>query len=459
MMKIENKIYKSSLVTNPPAHHFFGFHDLPQWNHAGDMMLALRVDSIDHPPLPDQKADSGVILYPEREFIPIHVTSAFNYPQGARQQWIGSSDLFVCNIRRQDHWGANVVDARDRKVINVLDFPIHCLDNQGHHGFFVNYSRLHRLGGYGYVGVDDHTSSENIPNDCGIYKGDIRTNKYELLVSILECARIGAPSSRQGGRHHYLTHLSLSPSGNRLAFLHRYLLPDGGLTTRLMTVGVDGDDLRVLAKGFLSHFDWLDDGRILIWGRIDEATRNLRELPIFWLPGGDVLARTAKKILKQFIKPGTDKKSGNAAFFAIEDNENPNFQIVGARFLKEDGHPMVCPADRHWMVIDTYPDNEGWRKLMLYNMFEDHVVDLGRYQMITKAPDWGKWNQNNALPGVEPLIVQSFGEKKLIYTRSGLHCDLHPRWHPKGKAVAFDSIHEGTRQIYVIDFFKDDGVL
>jgi len=29
--------------------------------------------------------------------------------------------------------------------------------------------------------------------------------------------------------------------------------------------------------------------------------------------------------------------------------------------------------------------------------------------------------------------------------------DLHPRWHPPGRFVTFDSIHEGTRQVHLAD--------
>ena len=29
--------------------------------------------------------------------------------------------------------------------------------------------------------------------------------------------------------------------------------------------------------------------------------------------------------------------------------------------------------------------------------------------------------------------------------------DLHARWRPDGKQLGFNSVHEGTRQIYVID--------
>ena len=30
-------------------------------------------------------------------------------------------------------------------------------------------------------------------------------------------------------------------------------------------------------------------------------------------------------------------------------------------------------------------------------------------------------------------------------------CDLHPQWRPDGKQIGFNSVHEGSRQVYVMD--------
>ena len=37
------------------------------------------------------------------------------------------------------------------------------------------------------------------------------------------------------------------------------------------------------------------------------------------------------------------------------------------------------------------------------------------------------------------------------YGSGDWRCDLHARWRPDGRQLGFNSVHEGTRQIYVID--------
>ena len=95
---------------------------------------------------------------------------------------------------------------------------------------------------------------------------------------------------------------------------------------------------------------------------------------------------------------------------------------VGQGILPADGHACYSP-DRRWIVTDTSARHRGRdvvRELMLYSPREQVKVYLGTYR----------------------ADAQFVGD---------IRCDLHPRWSPDGQAITFDSVHEGTRQIYVVD--------
>ncbi len=432
-------------ATVGPRHHLFGFHDLVQWNARGDRMLALEVEDISHPPLPGQAALSGVVDPETQAFIPVAPTTAFNYPQGSRQQWIGEGNLFLFNDRVGESWGSRIADADTRRVVETLPFAVHTCDPATGRTFGINYARLHRVGGYGYVGLPDLGAASDIPDDDGIHCGELRTGTCSLLVSIRAVAACGERQPVMTGYPHYLTHLLLNPARTRLAFLHRYRLPDGGEATRLMTVGTDGTGLRCLAKGFLSHFDWLDDGTVFIWGRMDGGMANLRENPLLRLPVVRDALRLAKRSVRGLL--GRTTSVLQVSFLRVRDVAGGVPQPVARGVLTEDGHPMVCPAARDWLVNDTYPDAQGERTLMLYNHVQNRRIDLGRFRMLDARPG----PVAEAFEGVDPRIRRQFSDTQYLFTRSGYHCDLHPRWKGDGTAVAFDSIHEGTRQIYVAD--------
>lgn len=84
---IKNEI-TTERVTNGPKHHLFGFHDLLISNKAGNKYLCLEVDIINRPPLPDEKYGVGYVE--NGQFVKVGDTTALNYPQGARRQWVGA---------------------------------------------------------------------------------------------------------------------------------------------------------------------------------------------------------------------------------------------------------------------------------------------------------------------------------------------------------------------------------
>lgn len=446
-------------ITSGPKHHLFGFHDLVQTNAKGDFALALEVDDISHPPLPGETCRSGIVPAKGGEFMPIHTTHTWNYPQGARQQWIGDSDLFTCNDRDDNgNVFAWIGDARERKTVDRLPFPVHCMNAANKLAFWFNYDRVHACGGYGYhpnrmVGS---CHLNDCPDDDGIWCGDMQTGSIKLLSSIATIAGCGECHAVKTGYPHYVTHFMLNPTGERLAFLHRYRVPDGGEITRLMTIGSDGECLRCLAKGFLSHFTWIADNELFIWGEHQPGLCAMREAGYLRIPGVLQGALVAKKILRMMRKYRTPATSHgnteqNKAFLRIKDVDNPDIEKCAIGILTEDGHPMARPGQLTSLISDTYPDGDGNRVLMHYDVSKNLRYDIGTFKMIPDKPDCNTFDVKAAQAGMDGRVLRKFPRDLYMFARSGFHCDLHPRWSYNGKTAYFDSIHDLTRQVYAVE--------
>lgn len=429
-------------LTNGPKHHLFGFHDLIISNKADTKYLCLEVDIINRPPLAGELFGVGYVE--NGKFVRVGETTALNYPQGARQQWVAESDLFTVNNRVGDVWGTDLYDASNNKLLDRFEATTHMLSKDGHYAFGLDYARLFRLGGYGYSGIPDISANEIAPSNSGITVLDLKTKEKKILVSVREAAECGHTKLLSGSSH-YLTHLCLNPSCTRLAFLHRYSLPDGGGMTRLMTIGVDGTGLRCIAQGFLSHFDWKDDNHVYIFGRANSSLDSFRDNKLLSNPIVSSSLVFAKKVIKSLL----GKKANNLgkSFMMISDSETPAIIPFAQDIIPLDGHPMTNPSNNNWCVSDTYPDVNGDRVLMLYDFEKSIRYDLGNFRMIFETPDMSL--REDFFKGVDLQKIVS--PDNLAFTRSGLHCDLHPRWNSKGDKVVFDSIHEGTRQMYRIN--------
>ena len=437
---------KIKRLTNGPKHHLFGFHDLLITNGTGDKCLSLEVDIMNRPPLPGELFGIGYVK--DGQYVKVGETTALNYPQGARQQWVSDTEVFRVNHRGGAVWGTDLYDASTNQLVERFEATTHMLSKDGRYAYGLDYARLFRLGGYGYSGIADKGAAVALPADSGISKMDMQTKKVEVLVSVSQVAEYGS-GSILGVSHHYLTHLCLNPSCTRVAFLHRYFMADGGLMTRLMTIGTDGTGLRCLAQGFLSHYDWKDDKTIYIFGRANSSLDALRNNPLLSNPLMVGPMKIAKKVAKFILHRGNGGGKANVGkyFMMITDTEQPIITPFAQEVITEDGHPMTNPINNDWCINDTYPNKDGIRTLMLYNFVTNQRIDLGTFKRLMDRPDMTL--AEKYFTGVDSKILSSISQEELAFTRSGLHCDLHPRWSRNGQQAVFDSIHEGTRQIYV----------
>lgn len=432
-------------ITEGPAHHFFGFHDLCITNAGNQYLLALEVERIDEPPTVASESRIGYVdLSKGREFVSVGTTQAFNFPQGARQQWLADSNFFAANIRRNGLFKAAVYCADSKRKVSELDRPVYTVDKSGRMGYGIDFSRLHRLGGYGYAGVPENGKGVSAPNDNGIFRISVESGTSFLLLPISEVASFGLTEEVKS--HHYITHLVLNPAGNRLAFLHRFRLADGGEQTRLFTVGDNGEGLRLLAEGFLSHFDWADDDHVLIWGRSGGRLAAARQHPIM----ENFAVRYAVRAMKRPLRKVLNRRvTLRASYVLIRDEPSPEIVPFWPGILQSDGHPMFNPVNRRLMVADTYPDEQGIRQLYLFDCESGSRLVL--FEALLKVGSVPQDSVARMKERIAKELSVDFDPAQYAFTRSGLHCDLHPRWFTNGRSVAFDSLHDGTRQIYVCD--------
>ena len=111
--------------------------------------------------------------------------------------------------------------------------------------------------------------------------------------------------------------------------------------------------------------------------------------------------------------------TGEMGFVVFSDGAR-DFTPFGRGLLPSDGHASFSP-DRQWLLCDTYPrGSRRLAQLMVYHIAGNRKVVLGEFHH----------------------------EKQFT---GDIRCDLHPRWAPDGTTVTFDSVHEGSRQIYSVD--------
>ena len=422
MRKEEFHYLSTQPLTYGPKHHFFGFNDICPWSTTGRFMLALEVDFINRMPTRDDKATIGIIdLADNNKFCPVAETFAWNFQQGSRQQWIpGEFNKIIFNDRRKDRFVSVILDIESEER-EILPLPIYALSPDGSFALTVNFARLYRLGGYGYPGVADPTRNDPIPETDGIYRLDLKTGCVDLIIPISAVAKLGDTLAVAKNQHQYLTHILFNRDGTRICFLHRWQLRDGGIYTRLITANPDGSELFCLAEGKLSHFDWRNSSQILIWGRHRPLISNLRRRGIFNRPifkGLLSLARKSKGVFRRHRVLGDS--------YLLFTDKSGECKKVGVGVLTEDGHCSFSP-DSRWILTDTYADEEGYRTLILYHWESGKRMDIGRFYSLP----------NDSYPK--------------DWVLSEMRCDLHPRWNRDGTQVCFDSVHEGTRQLYVVN--------
>lgn len=301
---------------------FFGYFDTSPWNQRMDSLVYHR---------PTNNRRVSLWVYQRDSSRSIAASSAWNFQQGCRTRWHPTrSDQILYNDIQNGSVITNLIDTAGSKV-ETYDHALQSISPSSQEFVSLNYHRLDRnRPDYGY-GVDDQTKIRR-PSEDGLWRVNTESNSSELIVPLSELI-----DNDVDHKDHYLNHVLYNPSGDQFAFLHRWQGPQGRVS-RLYVSDRFGDTQLIMDDGIVSHYCWLNDDRILVWGR-------------------------------------TERHGDGYHIINVENNER---DLVQSLDEYGDGHPSISP-DGQWIVTDTYPDRSRRRHLLLLNLETNEVIEIGRF--------------------------------------------------------------------------------
>ena len=372
-----------------PKHHFFGYYGINPWDSTTRYHLALETDFHTHRPLPEDSATVGLIHRETYKFIPHAETAAFNLQQGSMMHWINGGKLDTRNA-------ANV------------EFTF----NDWEDGTLVSRALNPTTGTVRTIQGAIAAVSPTAPLAIGLNYG-----------RMAHCRAVVGYAT-----HSKSTDVKAQPENDGLYQLN---LRDGSSKLVLSIADViraSGDERMVGKRTWFNHVLFNTDGtRLLFFCRVRRETGG--HYTSLWTvdPDGSALEmqipfgyrishfdwRTPAQILV------SSDILGEMGFVEFTDGVR-DFAPLGRGVLPSDGHASFSP-DREWLLCDTYPrGTERLAQLMVYNIAENRKIVLGEFHH----------------------------EEQFV---GDIRCDLHPRWAPDGKTITFDSVHEGSRQIYLVE--------
>jgi len=389
-------------VTGGPHDHFLAnYFGISAWSPDGTKMLVLETDLRDR--MPDgQPVTLGVVdLSDGNRFIPVTTTRCWNFQEAAMAHWLpNEKDAIVFNDMRDGKFSAVIMNWRTREELRHYPHPVSAVSEDGTWALSINYARLYLTRpDYGYAGGgQDARRDVPFPEDDGVFRLDLRTGETKLLVS---CAAVRDQVPALAGEHglSYLCHTTISKDMKRIYFLSRSVnkvadpksFKGVKWETTAFTAHADGTGIRKAAGVNLgrqhSHFNW-------------KPALNERD------------ART--------LVVTSRWKGDRYTHIEFTVGEEDGARQLGGPVMDFDGHAIYSP-DGLFVSGDGYWDQDFYRHWKIVRLADGAVKDFGSY-----------------------YIPQRYRE---VYTR----CDLHPRWRADGRQIAFNSVHEGSRQVYVRD--------
>lgn len=395
-----------AVTCGPHEHLLASYFAIDSWSPDKRYMLVLETDINGRLPEAGERCTLGVVdLENANRFIPVSTTACWNFQEAAMAFWI-DNETILFNDLRDGKFKTVVMAWRTGKELRVLPRPVSAVSEDRTWAVSLNYARLSLVRpDYGYAGSgQDSLADEEWPENDGLWTMDIATGESKLVLSVAACRGLMPPTQRVEGKPGcplaYHCHTVISKDGRKIFFLARSVDWFDSKThrasiwnTTAFTVDRDGGNLRRCFKdGWAgSHFNWAPDGshKLLVTAIWDGEKRG------HW----------------------TDSAWSPVEFEVGKESE---VRRIGAGILDLDWHCVYSP-DGLFMSGETYWNKNHERPWVLVRLADGMTKPMGSFWV----PE--------------------------AYRGTYWRCDLHARYRPDGRQIAFNSVHEGTRQVYVRD--------
>lgn len=382
-----------AVTSGPHEHLFASYYGVNSWSSDNRCVAVLETDLVDSLPKADQPASICLVdLENDNELIYVTKTHCWNFQEATMFHWLPwADDTFIFNDRRDGRFVSVILNWKTGEE-RIIPYPVSAVSEDGRKAISINYARMyHTRPDYGYPGEgQDPRLDISWPEDDGLWLVDLITGKAQLIVSVAsQKERMTQMNDPKGLA--YFCHTVFSKDGSHIFWLARTV---ENLEKQGSYVG------KWETTSFTCNVDGTDVRRCFPdkWGGSH----------FNWLDGETIIVTAnvygGKEVGHVMVTVGDEENRVHVAPGLMDWNSHCLFSPNG-KFVSCDGY-ISKDMYRGWSILRV----EDWA-----------VMPIGIYYV--------------------PRIY------KRIYTR----CDLHPRFRPDGKQIGFNSVHEGSRQVYIRD--------
>lgn len=375
---------------------WFGYYNYDPLNHDQTRLLCNRSKYEGVAPEKGMVIELGFYNTKSGEWNHIGNSDSWNWQQGAMMQWLpgeGNENKVIYNTSANNRLVSVIHDVETGKDAQI-NWPIYGITPDGKKSISLEMERSYWCNAYHYQSVARDEYNVPVLESDGIFEIDLEHNTRKRIVSIQSVLELD-PDPDFGELKHWLEHIMISPDGTHFVFLHRFCPRDNmyQYQTRAIIAKIDGTDLQILPEWrdySWSHFGWNGSKGFSLYSIVInklqrafiQATKDMKEEKKSFnlkdtLRG---LLVKAKGLLP--VKVRVMLKGGNSStMYLYYGNENGKY-ILQKKWQQEllniDGHPSFT-SDGKYMITDSYPDSNGYQRLMVLNTENEKILLLGSF--------------------------------------------------------------------------------